>query len=230
MKRCVVYLIVSASIWLIACESDKRPLAKVTRKPKQVGIQAFAGVHNEYIEAVKSALEKYYHFRVRLLSVKSLPENTTNKAVAGKYKIDLPLRYRADSLLGFLRKIRPPDCDYVIGITHQDITCSNRDRNNQIQFPVWLNADWGIFGLGSCPGRTCIVSVYRLGLDGVEATKIQARVAKVAKHEIGHNLGLPHCVNAGCLMRQINLENALASLDAEKQTLCEACKRKIGLE
>jgi hypothetical protein len=71
MTQRVVYIFLIASIWLKACESDKRPLANAIQKPKQVGIQVFVGVDNDYVHAVKTALEKYYHFRVRILSNQS---------------------------------------------------------------------------------------------------------------------------------------------------------------
>jgi archaemetzincin len=214
---------------LMACNTNDPYFS--TQKPpaKILAIQPFIGIDSMYVQTVKTSLETYYQFQVKILAPIALPNHTTNQAVAQVMHMELPIRYRADSLLTHLRNHIPKDCDYILGITHQDITCTNRDKNGQIQFPAWMHADWGIFGLGSCPGKPCIVSVFRLNFDGKGTETLKDRLSKVAKHEIGHNLGLPHCRNKNCFMRQVNLQNALQSLDEEPHTLCKACRKKINL-
>ena len=59
-------------------------------------------------------------------------------------------RYRADTLIHFLSQSGSADT-IIIGLTNKDISTTKG------KIP-----DWGIMGLGYCPGQACIVSTYRL--------------------------------------------------------------------
>ena len=59
-------------------------------------------------------------------------------------------RYRADTLIHFLKSIRK--CWY-----HYHWIDQQRHQHYERKIP-----DWGIMGLGYCPGQACIVSTYRL--------------------------------------------------------------------
>lgn len=72
----------------------------------------------------------------------------------------------------------------VLILTEKDIAYNNVTREIK---------EWGIFGLGYRPGKTCVVSTFRLKRDATNA-KFKERLLKVCLHEIGHNLGLPHCI------------------------------------
>jgi archaemetzincin len=59
-------------------------------------------------------------------------------------------RYRADSILAFLRQSKARD--YVfIGLTNKDIS----NTKGSIE-------DFGVLGLGYCPGSACVASTFRL--------------------------------------------------------------------
>jgi archaemetzincin len=47
---------------------------------------------------------------------------------------------------------------------------------------------------------------------------------KVAVHEIGHTLGLPHCPTTGCLMEDAG--GKVATVDGEFD-LCERCRARL---
>lgn len=75
--------------------------------------------------------------------------------------------------------------------------------------------DWGVMGLGYCPGKSCVASSFRLS-----AQKRQQQFFKVAIHELGHTQGLAHCANKTCLMRDAEGSNYLN----EETGFCENCK------
>jgi archaemetzincin len=112
-------------------------------------------------------------------------------------------RYRADSLIKYMSRSIGQDT-IVIGMTTRDISTTKDSI-----------ADWGIMGLGYCPGNACVVSTFRLS-----KTKLSDQFYKVALHELGHTLGLKHCPDKTCLMRDAEGGNPL---DKEKD-FCPSCK------
>jgi archaemetzincin len=56
----------------------------------------------------------------------------------------------------------------------------------------------------------------------------QERLAKVCLHEIGHNLGLPHCTSGDkrCFMN--DAKGSIKEVDQEKLFLCEKCKKQLN--
>lgn len=94
-------------------------------------------------------------------------------------------RYRADSLIAWLGR-RANQNEVYIGVTTTDISTTNKERG--------VN-DWGVMGLGFCPGNACVISNYRL------KDKSPKNVFKVVIHEVGHTSGLSHCPIKTCYMR-----------------------------
>ena len=85
--------------------------------------------------------------------------------------------------------------------------------------------EYGIFGLGFRPGNTCVVSTFRLQHKVTQAQFLE-RLKKVALHEIGHNLGLPHCTNhPECMMHDAN--GTIKQVDKEKVWFCEQCRKQL---
>lgn len=112
-------------------------------------------------------------------------------------------RYRADSLLLYLSHFGTSDT-ILIGLTNKDISTTK----DQIK-------DWGIMGLGKCPGNASIVSTYRLS-----RTDQDNQLYKVALHELGHTQGLGHCKNRTCIMRDAEGGNHFEDLN----DFCPVCK------
>jgi archaemetzincin len=113
-------------------------------------------------------------------------------------------RYRADSLIRYLGRFGTADT-ILIGLTNKDISTTK----GQIR-------DWGIMGLGYCPGTSCVVSTYRLSPKDRDS-----QFYKVAIHELGHTQGLPHCKDTTCFMRDAEGGNTLNS----EKDFCSSCKR-----
>lgn len=193
----------------------------VASLPKAIAIQPFAGMPAAQVEEVARALERYYRRPVRILPAIALPASAFTR-------VKTP-RYRADQLLEELAALLPSDCDYILGLTAQDISTTKYEdwAGQRIKQPEWKYADWGIFGLGQMPGPACIVSTFRLK-NGVSETKLRERLRKVACHELGHNLGLPHCAQSEtCFMR--DGAESIVTVDAESESLCAKCSRMLGL-
>ena len=113
-------------------------------------------------------------------------------------------RYRADSIICYQKTFNSPD--YVMGIADKDISTS-----------IHGAADFGILGLSFRPGRSAVVSTFRV--------KNKKLFYKVAIHELLHCLGLPHC---GEKDRSCYICDADKTPKLEKQTrICPLCRKKL---
>jgi len=112
-------------------------------------------------------------------------------------------RYRADSLIAIQKRI----CENkytLLGLTSKDISTTKGKAQ-----------DFGIMGLGYCPGYSCIVSGYRL-----KGNNRMEKFRKVTLHELAHTEGLPHCPNPHCYMRDAKGKDHLN----EETDFCKTCK------
>ena len=122
-------------------------------------------------------------------------------------------RYRVNLLLEDLKKYN--GFNKVIGITSKDISTSSNG--------VY---DWGIMGLAYRPGKQCVISTFRIKTP--DKILFNDRLVKVALHELGHTMGLPHCTfSRTCFMEAA--EGTIKSVDRETRFLCSNCKKLIKL-
>jgi archaemetzincin len=86
-----------------------------------------------------------------------------------------------------------------------------------------------IFGQAYLNGRTGIVSVYRLRneLYGIKPDDItlSERFRKELIHETGHMLGLVHCSDPVCVMKQ---STYVEEIDQKSNHLCTSCREKLS--
>ncbi len=115
-------------------------------------------------------------------------------------------RYSADSILQFL-SATTNNGHICIGITSMDICTRNKDI-----------ADWGVMGLGYCPGKSCVVSSYRLSKQNANN-----QLFKIAVHELGHTFGLKHCMDKTCFMRDAEGHNPTN----DEKGFCNSCKNYL---
>lgn len=170
-------------------------------KHKVLYIQPLGEFPAEGIASVSSSLQKTFKGSIVLRRILPLPKQAFNAKRN---------RYRADSLLRYLDHITP-DGSLCIGLTTADIS-TTKDNH----------PDWGIFGLGYCPGKVCVASLYRLkGKDRLQ------KLYKVAIHELGHTQGLNHCLVKSCLMRDAQGKDCLDS-ETEFCVNCKAYLRNSG--
>lgn len=220
-----ILILIGIFTLMISCDANISSQKTKSLKEKKVLLQPLGNIDLEFVKGVKKAVENYYGLQVEIATPHSIPEWSKNTAVAKETGLQLPLRYRADSLLHYLSEAIPEKYDMILGVTDQDITCTRRDQNGKITEPIWLNADWGIFGLGDYPGNVSVISLFRIQHPSNPSIS-QKRLSSVAKHELGHNLGLDHCLNR-CFMHEVDLSNAIASLDAKSDSLCRQCRNLI---
>lgn len=205
MRRLIIVLISTA---LLACSTQEN-------KNTTVAIQPLNSFPTNLQDTVKQAVKKFYGFDVVIFKDINIPKEFY-------ISIKSP-RYRADSIIHYLRANKPDSIDFVVGLTKTDISTTKKDKNGNVKKPKHKYYDWGIFGLGYRPGSSCVISTYRLKSN---KNKFVQRLKKVTMHELGHNLGLPHCPNKSCFMQ--DAAETIKTIDRVELNLCQNCLNQIN--
>jgi archaemetzincin len=168
----------------------------------KIYIQPLGDVSPEYINLVKKSVKTFYGYNCKVMTKKEITKDMLS-----------PIKKRIDAKKALRRNL---SFDNLLIITEKDI-CYNKDK---------INPEWGILGLGLTPGKTSIISTFRLRKN-VSNQKTLERLEKVALHEIGHNLGLNHCANKKeCMMNDAN--GTIKQVDKEKVWFCEKCREQLN--
>ncbi|MEA2089918.1 MAG: archaemetzincin family Zn-dependent metalloprotease [Thermoproteota archaeon] len=139
--------------------------------------------------------------------VMSLPENGYDRARR---------QYCSTILLRMIRQFAEGiEVDRVLGVADVDL------------YAYGLNF---VFGEAENPGKTAIISLYRLrptfyGQPPNKMLLVQ-RAVKEAVHEVGHTFGLKHCDNRSCVMF---FSNSIGMVDTKNSKFCRRCSRALNI-
>jgi archaemetzincin len=168
----------------------------------KIYIQPLGNVSQSYINLVKHSVKTFYGYDCVVRPKKEITKDMLS-----------PIKKRIDANKA-LRKNHSND--NLLILTEKDI-CHYKNKENP---------EWGVFGLGLRPGKTCIISTFRMH-KRVSVKKTLERLEKVVLHEIGHNLGLNHCTNNKvCMMNDAN--GTIKQVDEEKVWFCNKCRAQIN--
>ena len=173
----------------------------VKEKTKIIYLQPLGDIKKEYVDYLVKSIKQFYGYDCVIKSKSILTYDLLTRSKT---------RYDANKIVAKFNSNQN-----LLLITEKDIAYKKSEKYQE----------WGIFGLGLRPGKTCVISTFRLK-NGVAKQKILSRLNKIALHEIGHNLGLEHCVNnSECMMNDAN--GTIKQVDREKVWFCSKCIRQI---
>lgn len=178
--------------------------------PPEICAQPLAPFDAGLLATAERGIAWLYGFEVRRLPARDLPREAWTEARQ---------RHRADVLLDWLdRTVAAPEgCGMVVGFTAADISTTKEP------YP-----DWGVFGLGTLGGPSCVASTFRLAgwpKKGAAPDLVARRTVKVVNHEVGHVLGLPHTDREACLMEDAH--GSIATVDGETGLLCDEGREAV---
>jgi archaemetzincin len=166
------------------------------------------------VAPIGRGIELVFGFTVKTLPAIALPADAWY-APRKRYRAEIVLDHlRAEVLVG-------ERCTAVLGVAAVDISTTKDDIE-----------DWGILGLAYVDGGVGMVSSFRMKKGKVSRRKVVQRAIKVANHELGHVLGLPH-MDGGpeCMMNDAH--GTVRTVDAELGSMCDTergpIEQKLGL-
>lgn len=200
MKTLSPFLIV-VFLFLTSCNSTKNV------KEKTIALITLAEKEHEFLPDLKKNIESFYGCKVVIIPHKNAPVSAYE--MESRY-------YHADSLLKFLSDYLAPEFDCIQGVLDGDIAINHG-----------INRHWKVFGLGYCPGNSSVISPYRMYGNNASLQQVKQRLLNVSIHEIGHNLGLKHCPDTACLMK--DAKSSIKNIEGKK-TLCVNCKKILDIK
>lgn len=149
---------------------------------------------------VRDFLHAFYQLEVKTLD----PEKPPPRAWKAERK-----QYDADVILKGLKNLLEDDALVCVALLDEDL------------FTPGLNF---VFGEGSLAQKVGAYSFHRFGGDDVEDALYKKRCFKLVAHEVGHILGMEHCIYYECVM---NGANSLDEDDKMPLHLCPVCLEKV---
>src|SRR5688572_30356490 len=160
------------------------------------------------IDIVINEISRFYNKRVVILKPINIPTTFLNPAIE---------KYSADSIILLLSKLQNDTIVEIIGLTNKPIFTIKEAKH----LPYY---DEKIFGMGFQPGNSCVVSDYRFRTPNT--TVFNNILRNVIIHEVGHNLGLPHCQDNKCIMS--TKSGDVEKLNDNNNAYCKKCKKIIN--
>ena len=149
------------------------------------------------VKQVQQTIERFYGIQTTVVKA-TIPESASAHDRG---------RYNANKVLDYLQQQYPNQ--KVIALTSKDI-CTNMNG-----VPCW-----GILGLNYRGKPYSVSSVSRIKSDKSNL------LSKVAIHEVGHSLGLPHCKSGNpCLMK--DADSSIATIKQQPMKFCNSCTQLL---
>ncbi len=149
---------------------------------------------------VRKFLAAFYQLEVKTLEKQDPPPRAWKKERK---------QHEADAILRHLKNSLEDDALVCVALLDEDL------------FTPGLNF---VFGLGSLAQRVGAYSFRRFGGENVGDPLYKTRCFKLVGHEVGHILGMEHCIYYECVM---NGANSLDEDDKMPLHLCPVCTAKV---
>ncbi len=168
-------------------------------------------ISGKFVSEVCGEIEGLMNVRLRILAGIETPRAAWNQ-MRRQYdaaRIILALSKTSEGV--FIEKDMP-----TLGITEED---------------VYYNGLNFVFGIED-PGASCLlVSVARLKPEFYREHPneyvLKDRAVKEVMHEIGHHIGLDHCVHTFCVM---SFSPSARDVDAKQKDFCKGCRIKLAIK
>jgi len=122
-------------------------------------------------------------------------------------------QYNSLEILDWLENRFPKPDQWILGITNVDLA-----------IPVLTF----VFGEARLGGRSAVISTFRLHEEfygrSADTLMLLSRIEKEAIHEVGHMMGLTHCLDSNCVMYP---SNSLSQTDVKSTKLCPECRSNL---
>lgn len=193
-----------ACVVVASMATAQEPASRAASRAR-VHLYVLGDFPSAWVRPVREALE-------RDLEVETVVESPTLALPQSAY-YPPRRRYRAERLLTVLdaQLTGRPRVERALGLTRRDISTTTERA-----------FDWGILGLADIGGRSAVVSSYRMRRRARSPEHALWRMTTTAVHEVGHVLGLPHCDEPRCLMR--DAEGTMDTVDAGDGALGPGCR------
>jgi archaemetzincin len=173
-----------------------------------IGLEDLDPLH---LDITAEAISSFYEAEVRRLSVK-LPVDTSLMAFKtwGDEK-QLMQQFNALAINARIAESYADQYDFIIALTDSALTIGKK-------YTGWMI----IRGLAQDELQAATISTYKIKRESADSETFVDNLSKLARHEVGHLLGLPHCEDSeACLM--------LNGFHFDKiiQKFCDACLGKI---
>ena len=188
------------------------PLRPTNRTIDLLPIGEFDASRQRLVLMTADYIERFFALPVRIRE--TVPRDSL-PVRAWRYREDL--RRTQLNTRHILEEVLPPrersDAIALLALTSEDL---------------YPDSTWNfVFGQASLTRRTGVWSLYRFG-DPSESPQVSRRcllrTIKTASHELGHMIGIRHCIAYECLM---NGSNHLEELDHRPVDLCPPCLQKL---
>jgi archaemetzincin len=159
------------------------------------------GFPEEVIHSVAQKISDVFHRPVKFLPGQQTQPNVYDQSRG---------QFNSTTILQMLQTYLPSANDQILGFTSADLF-----------IPIFTF----VFGEAQLNGPAAVVSGARLqnefyGLP-TNAAIYQERLIKECIHELGHTVGLRHCLTNGCVMRK---STYVENIDLKSAEFCPACR------